>query len=281
MPECLRNLARQEVGETPDVRRHAVKQLRGLISDEPSLHFTTDEASLLIFLRARKYDVQSAFKTVKTYFKARRENPQIFDALSLHSVPFYGACRQHQLITLSRKTDPEGRAVLMIKFGTWNRDICSLNEFYRVGIVHLMHTILKEDFQIKGIVAVLDIKNLGPYHLAHYTPPTISKFLKLVQDCLPLRLKGVYIINNPAIFDLIFAIAKPLLKYKLVKRVRLFGYDLSKLHGLVPDDMIPEEYGGTHESYDYDEMERELEAREEAFQQWNSYGYREAELKDA
>ncbi|KAK8788719.1 hypothetical protein V5799_021497 [Amblyomma americanum] len=302
LPECLRILAHQELGETAVVRRQALKQLRQLLSDEPSLHFTADEDTLLIFLRARKYDVPCAFNTIKRYFKARRENPDMFDALCLHSVPFHAACRQHQLVTLSRKTDPKGRPVLMLNLGkgpphylstepgpsparnrarssprgTWNTSICSLDQYYRVGILHIMHIIFKDCFQMTGVVIVVDFKNLGPYHLAHYTPYNVRKFVKLVQDCCPMRIKEVYVINNPAVFDILFAIAKPFLKHKLVKRFHLLGYDLNKLHGLVPDDLIPEKYGGTLESYDYDDIERELKARDEVFEQWNSYGYREA-----
>lgn len=164
----------------------------------------------------------------------------------------------------------------MLNLGTWNTSICSLDQYYRVGILHIMHIIFKDCFQMTGVVIVVDFKNLGPYHLAHYTPYNVRKFVKLVQDCCPMRIKEVYVINNPAIFDILFAIAKPFLKHKLVKRFHLLGYDLNKLHGLVPDDLIPEKYGGTLESYNYDDIERELKARDEVFEQWNSYGYREA-----
>ncbi|XP_077516665.1 alpha-tocopherol transfer protein-like [Amblyomma americanum] len=275
LPERFKNLALHELEETGEKRRQALKQLRQLILDEP-LHFPSDETFLLAFLRARKYDVLRAFKNVMTYCKARRDNPDMFDDLSLHRVPFDTTCRKHRLLTVSRKTDPEGRPAIMLKFGAWNTDICSLNDYYRVGILHAMHVVLKEEFQVKGTVIVLDIKGLRPYHLAHYTPFMVKKFLLLVQDCCPMRIKRVYIINNPAIFDVLFAIGRPFMKHKLVKRVRLLGYDVNKLHNLVPDDLIPEEYGGTHESFDYGYVERELKSRDELFQRWNSYSYLKA-----
>ncbi|KAL1472259.1 hypothetical protein MTO96_039465, partial [Rhipicephalus appendiculatus] len=60
---------------------------------------------------------------------------------------------------------------------------------------------------------------------------------------------------------------------------RLFGYDLKELHQLVPDDVIPEENGGTNESYDYDPLEKELESEEGFYQNLGSYGYRDTPTK--
>ncbi|XP_075543754.1 uncharacterized protein LOC142578239 [Dermacentor variabilis] len=274
LPGDLRDIAQQELGETPAVKEQALYQLRELILGEPLLDCPTDEDFLVKFLRARKYDPQNAFKNVKKYFKVRRDNPQMFGGLTPCNVPFNDACRKHRLVTLSRKTDPKGRAVLKFRTGGWNTDICSLDDFFRICIVHTEHMLLQEEFQIRGVVAVLDIKGLSLFHVAHYTPSVIRTFITLVQDCLPVRTKAVYIINNPALFDLLFTIAKPFMKAKLVNRIRFFGYDWEELHSLVPDDVIPEEHGGTNESYDFDTIEEELKSEEKFFEKINAYGYR-------
>ncbi|KAH6935413.1 hypothetical protein HPB50_005573 [Hyalomma asiaticum] len=272
--KCSSDLAQQDVVETPELRRKTVKRLRELISGERHLHITADDELLLKFLRARKFDADRAFKVVKNYFKVRRDNPEMMNDLNPGSIPFDSACRKHGLVTVSRETDPDGRAAVILRFGAWNTDICSLNDYFRVCIVHAMYLTQQEQFQVKGLVAVLDLKGLSPYHVAHYTPSTIKKLFSLVQDCFPLRIKGVYIINSPVIFEFFFAIAKRFMKAKLVRRIRFFGNNIDKLHSLVPDDVIPEEHGGTNESYDYDVMEKDLLREEEFFRNLNSYGYR-------
>ncbi|XP_037277324.2 alpha-tocopherol transfer protein-like [Rhipicephalus microplus] len=273
-PEDTRDIAQQELGETAAVKEHAFNQLRELILGEPLLDCPMDEDFLAKFLRARKYDVQSAFKNVQTYFKVRRDYPEMFAELKPSSVPFNDACRKHRLVTLSRKTDPKGRAVVKFRTGAWNTDICSLNDFFRITLVHAEHVLLREEFQIRGIVAILDIRGLSVSHIAHYTPSAIKKFMTLIQECLPLRIKAVYIINNPALFDILFTIAKPFMEAKLVKRIRFFGYDCEELHNLVPEDVIPEEHGGTNESYDFDTIEEELRMEEAFFEKINAHGYR-------
>ncbi|KAL1430473.1 hypothetical protein MTO96_038087 [Rhipicephalus appendiculatus] len=90
---------------------------------------------------------------------------------------------------------------------------------------------------------------------------------------MPLRIKGFYVTNNPALFDILFAIAKHFMKAKLVRRTHLFGTDWNKLRSLLPDDMIPEEGGGRLETYDYDAMERDLKSRKEYFREMSGCGY--------
>ncbi|XP_065292347.1 alpha-tocopherol transfer protein-like isoform X3 [Dermacentor albipictus] len=273
--EPLDDVARRELGETPAVKQMALKELRELISGEPSLNCPMDDDFLVKFLRARKYDKQSAFENIKKYFKVRRDRPELFEELTPSNIPFDVVCRRHQLLTVSHHTDPLGRMVLLMKIGSWNTEICTLNDFFRVGIALGECFLLRQDFQVRGIVVIVDLKGLNVYHLSYYTPSVIRTLVSLVQNCLPLRLQKVYIINNPPISDYLFAIAKTFLKAKLVKRIRLLGYNLTELHQLVPDDVISKEHEGTNESFDYDRLERELTTAENFFQAMSSYGYRD------
>lgn len=271
--ESLEDTARKELRETSEVKQAALNDLRRRISDEPSLRCPLDDGFLTKFLRARKYDTQAAFKNVKKYFKFRRDHPEMFEQLTPSCVPYDIVCRTHRLLTVSRRTDPMGRTAVLLRTGAWNTEICKLNDFFRVGTVIFEHLLLREEAQVRGVVIVIDFKGLNIYHLAHFTPSVIRTFISLAQDTLPIRLKGVYMINNPPIFDFFFAIAKTFLKTKLLKRIRLLGYEPKELHQLVPDDVIPEEHGGSNESYDYDLLESELKSAEAYFQALGSCGY--------
>lgn len=276
LSEDLAHDAHCELGETSDVKEAALSQLRKLIAGEPQLDCPMDEDFLMKFLRGRKYDVDCAFRNVRKYFKARIEYPQMFQGLTPQSIRFDATCRKHRLLTASRKRDPEGRVAAMLNIGAWNADICPLNDVFRAGCVHLEYLLLQQEVQIKGFVFILNVQGLSVYHMAHYTPSVIKRLLSIIQDYLPLRIKGIYIIYNPALFDVLFAIAKPFMKAKLLKRIRLFGHNLRELRDLVPEDLISEEHGGTHESYDYGEMERDLQSHSDYFQRINSHGYRSA-----
>ncbi|KAH6935415.1 hypothetical protein HPB50_005575 [Hyalomma asiaticum] len=203
---------------------------------EPSLHCPTDDAFLVRFLRSRKYDTQAAFENLKKYFKARKDHPEMFKDLTPSMVPFDAVCSKHGLITVSRHRDTMGRIPVLVKGGAWNADICTVNDFVRVVLVLLEHFLHLDDSLIRGTVLIADLKGLNLYHMAHYTPSVMRTLAGFVQ-------------------------------------VRPFGCDLEELHPLVPDGVIPEEHGGTNESYDYKSLERELQSEESYYQNLGSYGY--------
>lgn len=259
--------------EMEKMKQDAMRKLRELLAGETQLKCPDNDAFLLKFLRARKYNVDSAFKNIKKYFKVRRNHPELFDELDPDFVLFDTVCRKHKLVTLSREKDAKGRAIIVLNLGTWNTDICKLDDFFRIGTAFVEHLLLDDEVQLKGVIFVMDFKNLGLYHSTQYTIPVIKRLFSLMQDCMPLRIKGFYVTNNPALFDILFAIAKHFMKTKLVRRTHLFGTDWNRLRSFIPDDVIPEEGGGRLETYDYDVMERDLKSRTEYFKEMRSWGY--------
>lgn len=269
----LDEIARRELSETPETKREGLRRLRQLISEEKSLCCPPEDAFLIKFLRARKYDVHKAFQTIKNYFRARKENPDLFHDINIYSVPFDACCREHRLVTLSRQRDPEGRLVYEVNVGAWNTSICSFTEALRLHALCFEHMIHEDEGQIMGVTIVLNLKGVGLHHLLQFTPPVLRKITYILQDCFPLRLKGVYMLNHPAIFKIIFSVVKPFLKDKLLQRIRFFDA-VGEMRGLVPDDIISEADGGTQESYDYDKLARDLKPCEEFMRKLDSCGYR-------
>ncbi|XP_070392715.1 alpha-tocopherol transfer protein-like [Dermacentor albipictus] len=274
MTADLEEMARRELGETAEVKAKCIGKLRRLLSEESWLECPTDEEFLVKFLRARKYDVEEAFKNIRKYFRVKQETREMFDNLNPYSVPFDSTCRQHRLVTVSRQRDSLGRGVVLLRLGAWNSRKCSLIDYFRVSLVQVEWLLFQQDVQVRGVVFVLDFKGLSVYHITQYTPYFISKLLYLMQDCYPIRVKALYVIHNPALFDVLFAAAKRFMKPKLLQRVRLLGHDLVKLHSLLPADVIPKEAGGTHEFYDYDKLEKDLQSKAKFFDEISRYGYR-------
>lgn len=61
-----RDRAHRELGESPEVVAVSLKQLRQFLYSEPDRELTrTDDAFLLRFLRAKKFDVEKASKMVR------------------------------------------------------------------------------------------------------------------------------------------------------------------------------------------------------------------------
>ncbi|XP_054929879.2 alpha-tocopherol transfer protein-like isoform X1 [Dermacentor andersoni] len=259
--------------DEPEKIAVSLQNLEKLIRDEKLLDCPKDERFLMKFLHARKYDADKAFKTVQKYFRARQSYPAIFESFTPSEVLYDTIFRENKLLAVSSKRDSLGRAVMLVKTGAWDASICTLDEFTKACMILIEWMLFDEEVQKRGVVYILDYKGLGLHHLTQYTPFAIQKMIHIAQDCYPVRVKGVYVVNSPPVFDIFFSITKNFMKSKLIERVQLFGDDMEKLRDLVPDDVIPKEAGGTLESYDYDKLERDMLSQSDYFEELDRYGY--------
>ncbi|KAL1430476.1 hypothetical protein MTO96_014920 [Rhipicephalus appendiculatus] len=200
------------ISETPETRGECIDRLQKLLKDDPSFKGTLDERVLVMFLRSRWSDVESTFRVVKNYFRARRDMPDYFKNLTPSNIPYKAVCTQHKLMMdFQRKRS----------FGTisaWRPSMCSLTDLTRCLIVLTESHLTVEETQMGGFVSVFDVEGLSLYHMAHLTPRYFLRILHVLQDCLPLRTEKIYVVNNPPIFALLYAAAKPFLHKKLLSR---------------------------------------------------------------
>ncbi|XP_077519332.1 alpha-tocopherol transfer protein-like [Amblyomma americanum] len=269
----LEHLARTELGETAETKERCLSELRELIKADSSLDWPTDEKFLVKFLRSRKYNVERAFKTIQKYFRVRQGSPELFENLSPSNASYETAVLDNHLVVTSKQKDPQGRAVVMVKLGAWNTDICPVTDLIRAVLIAAERILMDEETQIRGAVGVYNLKGLSIYHLAHVTPFLLRKVAHLTQDCYPVRLKAVYVINHPPICKVLFNALKPFLKSKLLQRFQFLGNNPRTFHGLLPPDCIPAEFGGTHEDFDYSGQHKDVLSKSDYFQYVNSFGF--------
>ncbi|XP_075546275.1 alpha-tocopherol transfer protein-like isoform X2 [Dermacentor variabilis] len=270
----LEEVARLELGETPEVKADSLVRLRQLLAEEPSLKIPSSDDLLVMFLRARKYRVQQASQMVKNYFRARRDVPEFFHELVPEKVPFRTICHDHKLLMISPEPGEYGRCMAVIKVGAWNPDICSLLDYTRAGLLLTNSWLLEDVPSICGVECVLDLAGLNILHLTQLTPAYLMKLATITQECCPVRIKAVYIVNHPKIFEVLFAVIKPFLRSKLLSRVHFVGREASEFWGRFPGDLVPAELGGRREQFDYDRQEKLVQSRSAFFESLCTCGYR-------
>lgn len=302
----LEDVARLELGETPQTKAEALVRLRQLLEGEQALKVPPGDDFLVMFLRARKYRVEDAFKVIKNYFRARRDTPEFFDGLVPDKVPFRTVCHDHKLLLISPEPGEHGRSMGVFNVGAWNPDVCSLMDFVRAVLLLTGSWLLEDQPTICGVEFVMDMKGLNIDHLKHMTPPFLMKVAHITQDCWPVRIKAVYIINHPKIFEVIFAAIKPFLRSKLLSRmprprfepatrgpaaeynshyttvagrvvcmnkVHFIGQTSAKMWDPFPRDLVPSEHGGRRDHFDYDRQEQFVRSRSAFFESLCGYGY--------
>lgn len=97
---------------------------------------------------------------------------------------------------------------------------------------------------VAGDVYVFDASIANAAHFAKFTPTVVKKFLVCVQEAYPVKLKEVHVINASSLVDTIIQWVKPFLKEKIRNRIHVHQ-NLESLYKFVPQEMLPEEYGGS------------------------------------
>ncbi len=68
--------------------------------------------------------------------------------------------------------------------GRWNPKECSLDDIFRCNLFCLQQLASNLDSQINGIVAIVDLENLGLHQARHFTP----SYAKKIADLLIVRI---------------------------------------------------------------------------------------------
>ncbi|CAI9568744.1 unnamed protein product [Staurois parvus] len=270
-PELIQK-AREELQEKPEWRLRDVQALRDMIwKDYPNLRTRVDDAFLLRFLRARKFDYDRALQLLVNYYSCRKGWPELFTDLRPSAVR---PVLDSGFLTVLPHSDTDGRRVVCIRPGRWNPRDYPITENVRAMYLSLEKLIESEETQVNGIVILADYEGVGLSQASHFGPFIAKKVIGILQDGFPIRIKAVNVINEPRIFKGIFAILRPFLKEKIVKRFFLHGSDLNSLHSNVPKAILPDEYGGTAGKLDTSAWSQILLASENDFAQ----GFYQADL---
>ncbi|XP_049521949.1 alpha-tocopherol transfer protein-like isoform X2 [Dermacentor silvarum] len=249
-----KTMTRLQPGEIRDDEHECLEQLRRLLQEDGLRVLPGDEA-LLMFLRTKKYDVKKATKTIKNYFRVRKDMPEYFDNLTPSSIPYKTVCHDHKLIMHARERDPQGRAVGILKFGAWSTDICSMSNLMRCLLLSAECGLLEVDAQVHGVVAVIDLQGFSVNHLRQLTPWFLRKVMLIAQNSLPARIKAIYVVNTPAVAEYAVSLVQFFLPAKLKSRLHFFGGGFSELRGVIPSELIPKDFSGTQEDFDFHAQE--------------------------
>lgn len=127
--------------------------------------------------------------------------PELFTNLSAFKLRFQ---LKEQLQVVYKSRDKQGRRIFIFRagiqksydvfnqkcykiltnVGRWNPKECSLDDIFRCNLFCLQQLASNLDSQINGIVAIVDLENLGLHQARHFTP----SYAKKIADLLIVRI---------------------------------------------------------------------------------------------
>ncbi|XP_026321621.1 alpha-tocopherol transfer protein-like [Hyposmocoma kahamanoa] len=265
--------AEKELRETPEIREQALRELRELLKAEKSLIIPSEKDDFLLkFLRPCKFYATSALKRIQAYYKFRRSHSDYCRDLMPSTIR---SAFNHNIVSILAPRDQHGRRIMFVESGAlWNPRDVPLSEVFRGVQLGLESAMVEPRTQVCGVITIIDMKGLSFSQVLQFTPSFAKMVVDWIQDCIPIRLKAVHIVNQPYIFNMLFAVFKPFLREKLRSRIFFHGNSpnllnhvdaiaLRKRHGgLLPE---PEISG--------DVLWKMLYHYEEDFKLANSYGF--------
>ena len=109
-------------------------------------------------------------------------------------------------------------------------------------LFHPLNTIVC--FQINGLTYVFDERDVNWSHISVWTPTEVSRAFSCCERALPLRHREIHLVHLPWTMSLVFSFAKSLLSQKLRERFQTHS-DFEHLWKVIPQNILPEECGGT------------------------------------
>ncbi|XP_050309795.1 alpha-tocopherol transfer protein-like [Anthonomus grandis grandis] len=243
--------AKTELLETPERLNEGLEKFRELIQDETGLSLPlNDDKFLLKFLRPFKCDAEQAFKMMKKFYKFKVKYPK-YGGLNVTPEGVRHVFDSEVFTILPTRSSTGGRIMIINAGSKWKPKEVTLEDMFRSIMVSIEIAMMEPKTQVGGVNVILNMEGLSLNHVYQFSPTMANLIVHWVQECAPVRLRGIHVINQPFIFNMLYAVFKPFLGEYLKKRLFFHGTDLKSLCDKIGAESLPPKYGGTAEVPDY------------------------------
>ncbi|XP_075169010.1 alpha-tocopherol transfer protein-like isoform X3 [Haematobia irritans] len=246
----MQKIAIEELAEVPHRIPDDIQTLKNWIRLQPHLKARTEDQFLVQFLRGSKYSLEKAKKKIDYFFALKSKCPELFGLTNVDDPDFRRFHNVKSVFVLPNPLKGCGPRIFMSRF-TFGPEEFSAPDVLRYGTALNEIAIMSDPYAcIYGTIFLLDFDKATIAHLMIFTPSLVKKIIKFFESSLPLRIKGVFIINLSSYALSLFTMLLQYAPEKLRSRIYLCGTDTSVLEEQLPRKYFPVEYGGENGSLD-------------------------------
>lgn len=236
----LEEIAARDLGETEELKKHCLQQLRTLIRDQKVTCVSYDDF-LLRFLRYKKFDIRRSFDALQNYAHQRRLFHKGLPQLQPGTLETILRLR---ILGFLPYLDSKDRIVYFFRAGVWNVDICSADDALTVSFVLLNYIAEKASSQITGMVFISDLTSVPLSHFPHMLG-VIKRWKNFMFNCIPIRYSSIHVVSKSVVLKYVSLLAFPFVPKKIVDRI-VFHEDIGEtFFEYFPVATLPDIYGGT------------------------------------
>lgn len=157
----------------------------------------------------------------------------------------------------------------------WNPSRLNLIDIFKISVLFLESALWEPETQINGVVIIFDMRGLSVPTALQLKPDFGKLTVDWLQDCVPLRIKGIHFVNEPFYVNSTTNPMPRFMRPKHKARYHCHGNNRSSLHRHISAECLPVAYGGkcTKPRVNGDHWYRFFVQAEREFETINSYGY--------
>jgi len=242
-----------------------------IIKNDGKLTIPKDDIFLLRFIRAKKYNSELVYQSLKKYYEARRKFPKQFENFFPSN---YRNVLESGVIALLKHRDELQRKTFVFRVAKWDPDVVPFEDITLACVLVAEQMSWCPLNQCVGAVILIDENGLGLNHARQCTLPAMHKLIVFLQDSFPGRYKALHLVNQPYVLDLFCNLVKRFITKRLQSRIKLHR-DVNSLTELVSPQILPKSLGGTleeDEAFD-DELVPAMLKMENYYKELSKYGF--------
>lgn len=248
-------------GDCSDQQLQALAKFRDSVTKIGCSNPPYDDAYLLRFLRARKFDQEKTLQMWQNYINWRKEKnvdslinakfPEIYQAKQFYPHGWF-------------RTDKLGRPIYIERVGKLSLDKLQkvitferLQEHFVYDYEKLLNKVFPACSKAKGEVVcntcyIIDLKGAAANMMSSKVWDFLKMTTKIGQDYYPEILGTMFIINAPMFFYGVWNIVKHFVDEKTRNKIQIFGSGYKKeLLKVIDEENLPDFLGGKATEQDY------------------------------
>uniref|UniRef100_A0A1Y1K8G3 CRAL-TRIO domain-containing protein n=1 Tax=Photinus pyralis TaxID=7054 RepID=A0A1Y1K8G3_PHOPY len=247
----LKEICRNDLNEVEERTETDILHIRHWLEKQTHLNFDIDNQFILAFLRCSKFSLERAKDKIDNYYTMRTLSPELYENRDPLLPEIQRLLHVGAVLPLPKVESDSNTRIIFLHLGeNVDYDTMSFGNIMKLFYMVTDILLLEDDYAvIGGLKVIMQCKNSNPKYMLELTPTFIKKQALLIEKGLPFRLRAVYFMNLPALFQYLFELLKKILSSKISSRMEVFDdTKLQQLYKLTPQSALPKEWGGDNGS---------------------------------
>ncbi|XP_060880448.1 alpha-tocopherol transfer protein-like [Metopolophium dirhodum] len=239
--------ADEEYAKNPEISKENIEDLRKWLVTQPHLPQNIPEEMLILFYHSCFFDMEQTKTCIEIYYTLKTETPEFFANRDVFRPELVNALNVLDYGCLPIRS-PNDYQIIYHKLRIFEANKYVFNDGVKL-LIMAMDACFKVDGTCPGYIFLFDMRGVRLGHLTRLSISSLRKFFTFIQEGLPVRLKGIHVLNTQSIVDKIMMLLKPFMKKELLSMVHFYTErDVEKIYGAVPKECLLEDYGGLAQS---------------------------------